>query len=190
MPIVDFFYDVGSPYSYLASTQVESIVSDCGATLRWRPFLVGAVFKATQNAAPAFNIAKARYMAEDLQRWAKYYGVPLRMAMPPLNTILPMRVLAGLSEAEVPKATHRLFHAWWVDGVDFSEPTLLSEWFGADAVERAQLPEVKERLRANTDEAVTRGAFGAPTFFIDDQMYFGNDRLPFLEQRLRALSRP
>jgi len=189
MVLVEFFFDVGSPYSYLASTQIAAIVADCGASLRWRPFLVGAVFKSTGNTAPAFNVAKARYMANDLQRWAEYYGVPLRVALPPNSTLLPMRILAGMPDSEQPAAAVRLFHAWWVEGLDFNDLALLTQWFGETAVQRAGEQEVKDRLRLSTEEAVQRGAFGAPTLFVGEEMFFGNDRLPFLEQHLRKFKR-
>jgi 2-hydroxychromene-2-carboxylate isomerase len=185
MRTLEFFYDIGSPYSYLAATRVDAIAADCRATLVWRPFLVGAVFKATENTAPAFNAAKARYMSIDLIRWGTYYDIPFHIRLPPTNTLLPMRVLAGLSEAELPATTMALFHAVWVDQADPADSALLTRLVGPEAVARAEQPDVKAALRATTDEAVRRGAFGAPTFFIGDAMFFGNDRLPFVEQALR-----
>ena len=183
---VEFFYDVGSPYSYLASTRIEAIASDCGATLVWRPMLVGGLFKATNNTPPAFLPARARYLGTDLLRWARFYGVPFHIKMPPMDTLLAMRALSGLPDGDVPAGTHALFKAYWVDDQDLTSPATVAAALGEAAVARASEPDVKARLRATTDEAYARGAFGAPTFFVDDAMYFGNDRLPFVEQHLRG----
>lgn len=185
MPTVEFFYDVASPYTYLATTQIEAIAADCRATLVWRPFLLGGVFKATGNTPPAFLPERGRYMARDLMRWQAYYGVPMATVMPLMNSLLPMRVLAGSPAELLPERTHALFRAYWVDGRDVTDATVLTDLVGAEAVAAASLPATKEALKATTDEAARRGAFGAPTFFVDNEMFFGNDRLPFVEQELR-----
>jgi 2-hydroxychromene-2-carboxylate isomerase len=187
MRTVEFFFDVGSPYSYLASTRIEAIVADCAATLRWRPMLVGAVFQATGNTPPMLVGQKIAWLVRDLERWSAYYGVPLRTLAPPATTLLPMRVLSALHDDDVAAATHRMYHAYWVDGRDLSSPTVLRDLVGAEAVARAAEQATKDRLRATTDEAVRRGVFGAPTVFVGDEMFFGNDRLPFVEQHLRSL---
>lgn len=185
MATVEFFYDVASPYTYLATTQIEAIAADCGATLTWRPFLLGGVFKATGNTPPAFLAERGRYMARDLARWQAYYGVPMSTVMPLMNSLLPMRVLAGTPVEQLPERSHVLFRAYWVDGRDVSDAAVLTDLVGADAVANAGLPATKEALKATTDEAVKRGAFGAPTLFVGDEMFFGNDRLPFVEQEIR-----
>lgn len=183
---LELFYDVASPYSYLASTQVEAIASDVGASVRWLPLLLGAVFQAVGSTTPASVPARRSYLLTDLQRWADYYGVPFAMSPFFLTSSLrPMRVLAGAPEADVAELTHRLFHALWVDGLDLREPSVLVDVVGAQAAARAEEDVAKATLRANTDEAIARGAFGAPTYFVRDAMYFGNDRLPFVEQALR-----
>ena len=187
MATVEFFYDIGSPYSYLASTRIEAVAADCKAEVRFRPMLLGGLFKSVGNTPPAFMLQKAKYMSRDLQRWADYYGVPFNLRMPPANTLLPMRVLAGMPDEALPAATHTLFHAYWVDGKDATEASVVRDLLGDEAVARAELQEVKDRLRANTEEAVQRGAFGAPTMWVGDEMFFGNDRLPFLEQHLRSV---
>lgn len=188
MPTVEFFFDVASPYSYLAATRIEAIAADCGARLVWRPFLLGGVFKLTGNRPPAALVPRGRYMLADLHRWASFYGVPFAMpASFPPNTLLAMRALIALPPERLPAAAHALFHAYWVDGRDLSDPRVLAAATGAEAVARASDPAVKQALIAAVQEAVDRGAFGAPTFFVDgDQMFFGNDRLPFVEQALRA----
>lgn len=185
MAVLEFYFDVASPYSYLASTQVDAIAADCGAQLVYKPFLLGAVFKAAGVTPPGFVVARFKYLAKDLGRWAKYYGVPMAPVMPIANSLLPMRVLAGSPADRLAENTTTMFRTWWVEGRDVTEASVLTEVFGEAAVARAADPAVKELLKANTDEAVARGAFGAPTFFIGDKMYFGNDRLPFVEQELR-----
>ncbi len=187
MTTLHFHYDIASPYSYLAATQVEAIAADCKATVVWKPTLLGAVFKATGNAPPANLPARARYLLQDLGRWSAYYGVPLNFPMAnfPINTIVAMRALTAADDDAVPELTHRLNHAYWVDGQDVSQAAVVADLVGQELVDKAQTQPVKDALRAVTDAAIARGMFGAPTYYIGDQMFFGNDRLPFVEQALR-----
>lgn len=192
MAVLEFFFDVASPYTYLASTRVEAIAADTGATLIWRPFLLGGVYKIIGNQSPIFLPARGRYMVTDLQRWATYYGVPMSMPADfPPNTLLAMRALISFdAEADLVRAAHALFRAYWVEGRSISDPAVIAEAAGEDAVRAAADPKVKQALIDSTNEAVERGVFGAPTFFVDaEEMYFGNDRLPFVEQALRARGR-
>ena len=185
---VEFFYDVVSPFSYLASTRIEAIAADCGASLIFRPFFLGGLMKAVGNAPPALLPARGRYLFTDLRRWARFYGVPFGMpASFPVNSLPAMRALIGLPEQELVPATHAVFAAHWAEGRDISDPAVLTDLLGAEAVARASDPAVKALLIEATAEAETRGAFGAPSFFVGDELYFGNDRLPFLEQRLRGI---
>jgi 2-hydroxychromene-2-carboxylate isomerase len=187
MATVEFFYDIGSPYSYMAATQIEAIAADCGATLVWRPFLLGGVYKATGNTPPVLLAARAPYLYKDLLRWSAYYGVPWKLpAVFPTNTLVAMRALTSLPAEALPAASLDLFRAYWVDGRDPADVSVVASVLGPGPVARAQDQAVKDALRATTDEAVARGAFGAPTFFVDGEMYFGNDRLPFVEQALRG----
>ncbi len=190
MPTLEFFYDIASPYTYLASTQIEAIASDCGATLVWRPFLLGAVFKLTGNQPPAMLPARGSYMHKDLERWKTYYRVPLTVpASFPPNSLKAMRVLVSTPTDQLADLTHRLFHAYWAEGKDIGDPAMLETLVGAEAMARTNDPAVKQLLKDVTGQAVSRGAFGAPTFFIGDNMFFGNDRLPFVEQMLRNQKR-
>jgi 2-hydroxychromene-2-carboxylate isomerase len=184
---VEFFYDIVSPFSYLASTRIEAIAADCDATVVFRPFFLGGLMKAVGNQPPATLPARGRYLFTDLRRWAAFYGVPFRLPSPfPAPTLLVMRALTALPAGELVPATHRAFAAHWGEGRDISDPALLTELLGADAVARASEPAVKQALLDATAEAERRGAFGAPSFFVGEELYFGNDRLPFLEQRLRG----
>jgi 2-hydroxychromene-2-carboxylate isomerase len=184
---VDFYYDIGSPYSYLAATQIEAITAEHGAVLVWKPMLLGGLYKTIGNRSPIELEPRFQYMRTDLQRWAHYYGVPFQYptAFKP-HTLLAMRTLAGLAGPKVPGGSHLLFHACWVEGRDISQAEVLADILGSDAVAQATAPATKATLRAVTDEAAARGAFGAPSFFLGDDLYFGNDRLPFLEQALRS----
>lgn len=187
MASVEFFYDIGSPYSYMAATQIEAIAADCGAQVVWRPILLGGVFKAVGNAPPATLPARGMYMFKDLQRWSAYYGVPWTLpATFPTNSLLAMRALTALPKEALPAASLALFSAYWVDGRDVASPEVVADVLGVEAVARAQEQSVKDALKAATDEAVARGAFGVPTFFVGGEMFFGNDRLPFVERALRA----
>src|SRR5262245_47658832 len=98
---IDFYFDIASPYSYLAATQLDALAARTGATVRWRPFLLGGVFKATGNHMPASIAAKARWMFDDLKRWAAHYGVPFQMTSHfPLNTLRTQRALAAAALAD------------------------------------------------------------------------------------------
>ncbi|MCO4745321.1 MAG: 2-hydroxychromene-2-carboxylate isomerase [Proteobacteria bacterium] len=173
---LEFFYDLGSPYSYLAGQRLKGGAP--GVELVWRPFLLGAVLKSAGNAMPASVPAKARYMYIDLYRQAQQHGIPFSFPTKfPLNTLLPQRVLTGLPVRDLPHVSQALFEAYWVNDVDIASPERLASVLSVTAVARARERDVKDRLRANTDEALARGAFGAPTFFVGSEMFFGNDRL-------------
>jgi 2-hydroxychromene-2-carboxylate isomerase len=199
MNSVEFFFDLSSPYSYLASTQIEAIAARSGAAVHWRPFVLGAVFKATGNVMPAACPAKAKYMIEDLSRFARQYGVPFRMSSHfPLNTMQAHRLIVAIAEHDAPKAVEvarGLFAAVWVDDLNIADEAVLEEVIRPlhvtpEELQSSAAPSVKDRLRAQTDEAVRRGAFGAPTFFVGDELFWGDDRLPFVEAALRRARRP
>lgn len=176
MATLEFFYDLGSPYSYLAAHRLAALGD--AVTVAWRPFLLGAVFKATHNQMPAATPAKGRYMLTDLYRQSARTGTPFAFpASFPLNTLLPQRILASLGPEEVARVTTTLYDAYWVRGEDISQPECIAALLGEEALGRAQSPEARAALRAHTDEAVARGAFGAPTFFVGEEMFFGHDRL-------------
>lgn len=193
---VEFFFDYGSPFSYLADTRLKGLAERTGACVIYRPMLLGGVFKETGNSSPIAIEAKRRYMMADLERWAKHYGVPpLRNAYFPINTIRLMRGAVAGERLGVFAQYHRaIYDAFWRDGLNLGEAAVVREVLmraGLDAELIAALSEehaVKEALRASTEAAVARGAFGAPTFFVGDQMFWGNDRLIFVEEALHPLS--
>jgi len=189
MATLEFFYDFVSPYSYLASTRVEELAARSGATLRWRPFLLGGVFKATGNRAPIETVAKGRAMWTDLERWSRRLKVPLRRPTTfPFQPILALRsALAAPAEA-LPVLSHAVFKAAWADGRDIADPAVLAAVLGEAGLDGAVLgaaaPGQKEALAAQTQEAVDRGAYGAPTFLVGEELFTGNDRLDFVAEAL------
>lgn len=189
---IEFFFDVGSPYSYLASTQLDEMEKQTGASIEWRPFLLGGVFEATGNSAPALVPAKAQYMIRDLQRWSETYDIPLEMPSDfPINTLLAQRAIIAAGEEDpsnIEALAEVLFRRYWVEDSDVSDGGVVAgaaDEIGLDGpgiVARTQDQSVKDILHENSDEAVERGAFGAPTFFVDDEMFWGNDRLDFVRR--------
>jgi len=191
MKRIDFFFDLSSPYSYLAATQLPSLAARAGAEVAWRPMVLGAVFKATGNVMPATCAPKARNMLDDLGRWAAHYGVPFRFTTRfPVNAMKAMRMIAAVDETQAAALSRALFDALWVDDRDLTdekELLAIGERAGVDAAKALAATEtqpVKDRLRAFTDEAIRRGAFGAPAMFVGDQLFWGNDRLHFVEEAL------
>ena len=191
MKKLEFFFDLSSPYSYLAATQMKPMAARHGAELVWKPMVLGAVFKATGNDMPARVAHKARWMGNDLARWAEHYGVAWRWSSHfPVNAIKAMRLIL-VDDAKAADVTLAAFSALWADDRDITTPDELSriaERGGlepAAALQAIETPAIKDRLRANTDEAIARGAFGAPTMFVGDEMHWGNDRLHFVEAALR-----
>jgi 2-hydroxychromene-2-carboxylate isomerase len=194
---VEYFFDVGSPTAYLAWTQLPKIAAETGATIAWRPMLLGGVFKATGNASPVTVPAKGRWLNDDIARWARRYGVPFAFNPHfPINTLTLMRGATGLQmrrPAELPRYLDVVERAMWEASKDLGDPAVLAATLAAagfDADEFAALvadPEVKGKLIATTEQAVARGVFGAPTFFVGDAMFFGQDRLDFVREALLAI---
>lgn len=193
---IELFFDIGSSYSYLAATQMEGLSARTGVPVRWRPFLLGAVFKATGNDMPARLPAKAKWMLHDMTLWAHHYGVPFRM--PSRFPLITLRTQRALTAAERLVGQHAiapfalaLFRAYWTEDQDITSDPVISAaarsaGLDADAIIAAiDAPETKDQLRATTDEAVRRGAFGAPAMFVGDALFWGNDRVPLLEHYLK-----
>ena len=191
---VEFFFDVGSPASYLAWTQLPGLCERAGAALLYRPMLLGGVFQATGNASPMTVPAKGSYTFVDLSRFAKHYGVVLRMNPHfPINTLNLMRAACGVqahASQRFQDFLSTVFNAIWVDAVNLNDAALAAQVLAAAGFDAAQVlgwageANVKAALRANTEEAVSRGVFGAPTMFVGNEMFFGQDRLEFVAQAL------
>ncbi|PRB82988.1 2-hydroxychromene-2-carboxylate isomerase [Pseudomonas sp. MYb185] len=189
---VEFFFDVGSPASYLAWTQIGALAERHGAEVVYQPMLLGGVFKATGNASPATIPAKGRYTRVDFQRFARRYGVPFQHnPFFPINTMQLMRGAAAyLGTDRFLPYVEAVFQAMWVDGKDMGSPEVIAEVLGGAGFDVTELlqkindPAVKDRLRQITERAIERGVFGAPTLFVGEEMFFGQDRLDFVEQVL------
>ncbi len=197
MKTLEFFYDVGSPWTYLAFSRIEALAAEHAAVLTLRPILVGGVFNAVNDdvyrmrANP--NPRKARYHAKDLQDWAQLYGLVIRWpSVFPLNSVKAMRgALAAEERDRLVPWSRACFEAYWGRDEDLSQDGVLEHLavrVGLDPawlLARIAKPEIKETLRANTDELVARGGFGSPTMFVDrTNLFFGNDRLPLVEAAL------
>ena len=195
MKTFEFWFDFGSPAAYLAFTQIPSIEAETGATAIYRPMLLGGVFQATGNHSPATIPAKGKYIFDDFQRFAKRYDVPFNNNPHfPINTLLLMRGAAGMQQQHPEQFLaycKAVFQSIWVDALNMNDPAIVGAALHKAAFDPQQLmalandPATKDALKTTTTEAVSRGAFGAPTFFVDGQMFWGQDRLDFVKEALQ-----
>lgn len=192
---VEFFFDFMSPYSYLAATRVEAMVAPVGGEVVWRPCFLPAILRATDNRGPAEIPAKLAYITKDLVEWCRVLGLPefgLPEGFPFLATQADRCALVAGDRGKAGPFSRAMFDAIWKERRDATSPEVIGvvlRSVGLDADEvlaLASSPELKTRLRTVSDEAVARGAFGVPTFFVGDEMFVGNDRLDFVVRRLRA----
>lgn len=191
---VDFYFDYGSPAAWLAYTQLPKLAAATGATVVMKPMLLGGVFQSTGNRPPISVPLKGAYLFQDLARFAKRYGVPLVMNPHfPINSITLMRADVGLSMRNDPQLAafrEAVFRAIWVEQQAMGDAATLSAVLAkagfdpADIAALAADPAVKDALKLRTQEAVDRGAFGAPTFFVGDEMFWGQDRIDFVREAL------
>lgn len=195
---IDFFWEPGSPYSYLAATQIEKVAAECAATVNWKPFLLGKVFEARKMTLPAAIPAKAQYMFKDLARWSQVYGVPISMPKVfPVNSIMASRAaIAAAQMGHAAPAALAVYNAYWGEGKDISQEAVLIEAFNKAGLDSAAIlgkvqdPAVKDELKRNTEDAIARGVFGAPTMYVDGAMFWGNDRLDMLKLVLQGKIKP
>ena len=190
----DYYFDFGSLASYLAHTQMDKIKAETGATPNYLPMLLGGVFKATGNVSPASVPAKGKYIFVDFKRFADSYGVPLETnPYFPIITTTLMRMLTGLqmrSDARMHEFMDVIFKAIWVDALNLNDPEVLTsvltkaQFDPAELLALANEQATKDKLKDVTTQAVERGVFGAPTFFVGTQMYWGQDRIEQLKLAL------
>jgi 2-hydroxychromene-2-carboxylate isomerase len=190
MAKLHFWFDYSCPYAYLAATQVAALAARTGAELVYEPMLLGGIFRAVgtdQRLFATLSPPKARHNALDMDRWAALFGVPLRMpAAHPMRTVEALRatLLTGID----PRVIEGFYRAYWVEGRPPSDEATMRDVLGsaghdASAV-LARLDDAKDDLRARTDRAIAHGIFGAPAFVVDGEMYWGQDRLDFVERAL------
>ena len=191
---IDFYFDFGSPTAYLAYKRLQQLQAEYSCTIEYRPILLGGLFKATGNTSPVAIPAKGNYMlAHDLPRFAALYQVPLKINPHfPINTLNLMRAAtAALGQNYFDTYINAVYDAVWVNGENMGELDVVAKVLsdaGLDAekiISGTQNPEVKAALISNTEAAVARGCFGAPTMFIGDDMFFGQDRMQFIEMSLQ-----
>ncbi len=176
---LDFFFDYSCPYAYLASQQVEALAARTGAELRWKPFLLGGVFRAlAQPQVLPLPPAKARYLLQDQARQAARLGLPLRHPPEhPRRTVNALR--ATLARGNDPAVIHAFYRAYWAEGRAIEDEAVVREVAGP-----VDLEAQRDALKANTDEALARGVFGAPASIVGDELYWGEDRLWMAEREL------
>jgi 2-hydroxychromene-2-carboxylate isomerase len=190
MADLHFWFDYSCPYAYLASTQVAALAARTGARLVYEPMLLGGVFRAVGTPQKLFaelSPQKAQHNALDMQRWADLFGVTLTMPpQHPFRTVEALRatLLSGID----PRVVAGFYRAYWVEGRGPSEEATVRDVLGraghdAGAI-LARLGEAKEDLRRRTDEAIALGIFGAPAFIVGGELYWGQDRMEFVEKAL------
>ncbi len=192
----DYYFDFGSPASYLAHTQIQKLQQQTGATAVYKPMLLGGVFQATGNHSPVTIPAKGAYTFSDFARFAKRYGVPLnRNPNFPINTLMLMRGAVGLQLTDTARFMpycEAIYQAIWVDAKNMNDPGTVGQVLHAAGfdpaamVVLASVQSTKDALKAATEMAVARGVFGAPTFFVGNTMFWGQDRLDFVREALAA----
>jgi len=191
---VEFYFDLGSPTTYLAYTQLPTLCAQTNSQLVYRPILLGGVFKATGNASPVTIPAKGPYLFKDLNRFAKRYGVAFKLnPYFPINTLLLMRAVTGM-QLRHPERFEAfidcLFRALWVDGRNLNDPATVAAVLDEGGFDPEYVlamttdEQVKQALKTATEGAIERGVFGAPSMFVGDELFFGQDRLDFVREAL------
>ncbi|MEW6297751.1 MAG: 2-hydroxychromene-2-carboxylate isomerase [Thermodesulfobacteriota bacterium] len=184
---LQFWFEFASTYSYLSAARVESLAAAAQVPVVWKPFLLGPIFKRQGWDDSPFNLypAKGRYMWRDMERLCEKYGLPFRKPTQfPRSGLLAARVACAHAEAAwCPAFVRAVYHANFAEDRDIADPQTIAGILaalrqdGEALLAQAQLPETKDRLRRQTEEAAARGIFGAPSFGVGDELFWGNDRL-------------
>jgi 2-hydroxychromene-2-carboxylate isomerase len=196
--MIEFFFDCSSPWTYLGFHNIQPLAAELGVAIRWRPILVGGIFNSVNPSVYASREnpvpAKQAYQLKDLQDWARHSGLTIKNppTVFPVNSVKAMRGCILLeSQGKLVLFAQAVFEAYWRDDRDISNDTVLAEASERAGVSAAAFfagiarQEIKDQLKANTDELIRRGGFGSPTMFVcGDDMYFGNDRLPLVHEAL------
>ncbi len=192
--MIECFFDCSSPWTWLAFHRLRPLAAELGETVDWKPVLVGGIFNAVNPSVYESRErgvpAKQAYLRKDLMDWARHDGLDIRFppSIFPVNSVKAMRACCWLKpQGGLEPFADAVFRAYWTDDRDIAQDVVLADIARAVGVDAAAMalaiatPEVKAQLKANTDEAIARGAFGSPTIFVGgDDLYFGNDRLPLV----------
>jgi 2-hydroxychromene-2-carboxylate isomerase len=191
-PAIDFYFDFSSPYSYIASEWVDAVAARHGRAVNWHAILLGATFQAAELKSPVSHPLKREYSIRDFARSAKFAGVPIVMPSKfPIATQNAARVFWWLNDAASPHAAvawaHAGLRAYFTREVDLSDAAALGELLEQSGIDRntamaaCAAPLWKDRLKRENDQAIARGVFGAPFFFVDGEPFWGNDRRQQIE---------
>lgn len=192
--MIECFFDCSSPWTWLAFHKLRPLAAELGEAVDWKPVLVGGIFNAVNPSVYESRErgvpAKQAYLRKDLMDWAGHDGLDIRFppSIFPVNSVKAMRACCWLKpQGLLEPFADAVFRAYWTDDRDIAQDAVLADIARAVGVDAAAMgaaiatPEVKAQLKANTDEAIARGAFGSPTIFVGgDDLYFGNDRLPLV----------
>lgn len=191
---IEFWFDFSSPYSYLASERIDELAAKHGRKVKWRPMMLGAAFKASGMPLLVTIPLKGDYSKRDFDRSARYLGIPYTFPPKfPIATLAAARGYYWLHGKDCAKArefAHAVFRAYWVDSRDISELPVVLDIVGQLGIDRDAFaaaiatPEIKDRLKQETDAAIARGMFGAPYFMVDGEPFWGVDRLPQIDKWL------
>ena len=194
---IDFYFDFSSPYSFLASEQIDALAARHGRTVNYRPLLLGVVFKVADSAPLTEQYGpKARYSVHDFERSARFAGIAYRQPSRfPIGAVGASRAVLWLQKHQphrVDPFVHAVFRAFFQDDRDIADAGVVAQIAGSVGIDGGQLmaaaqdPAIKERLRKAVDEAIAFGVFGAPTIVVDGEVFWGNDRLPQVERWLAS----
>ena len=193
---IEFYFDFSSPYSYLASEMIDELAAKYGRQVKWRPILLGAAFQKSGLPLLVTVPLKGEYSLRDFDRSARFYGIPFKFPEKfPLATQTAARGYYWLHGKDCNQArefAHAVFRAYWIAGRDVSDLAVVQEIAAGLGIDRDALteavakPEIKERLKTETDGAIAKGMFGAPYMIVDGEPFWGADRLPQLEKWLAS----
>ena len=192
---IEFHFDFSSPYSYIASEQIEPVAARYGRRVDYKPVLLGAVFKASGGAPLTEQYGpKANYARRDFERSARFAGVPYQPPTRfPIGSVAAKRSVVWLQQHQpefVAPFVHAVYRAFFVRDRDISDAAVVGDIAREVGIDRealaagVQQPEIKHRLKQLVDHAIELGIFGAPTIIVDGEFFWGNDRIPQIERWL------
>lgn len=195
---IEYYFDLGSPYSFLGFHQIQRIAQKYQAEIVWKPMLLGGVFKATGNSSPISIPAKGRYTRSKLKRWSALLEIPMQVHPDfPINTLTMMRILTAIQlyqPAHFIQVANVLFDALYREHQAVNDPQVLLNILATVGLTAEQVQDyladeqVKAQLKLITEQAVARGVFGAPTFFIAEELFWGMDDLHFMQMTLDKIA--